>query len=185
MTRWVAVLAVVAGLAAPVSAAVYEVGDDGSVERLDAVPAVAQAPLRVTVRPSASATARAAAYAPMVAAAADRYALSPALIDAIAHTESRYNPAAVSPKRAAGIMQLMPGTARDLGVDSRDPAANIRGGTAYLRQLLNMFDGDVVRTIAAYNAGPGAVRRAGGIPAYRETVSYVATVLDRMADAAN
>lgn len=167
-------------LAAPAHAAVWEVGEDGVAERLDTVvaaaPSRASAPLRIS--------GRAALYRPHVTRAAAHYALSPALIDAIAHVESRYDPAAVSSASARGIMQLMPGTARDLGVDARDPAANIRGGTAYLRQLLNRFDGDLVRTIAAYNAGPGAVARAGGVPRYRETQSYVRAVMDRLASAA-
>lgn len=182
-----AALLVACLLASPATAAVYEVGEDGSVERLDVVVAP---PTPVAHRASplhtAPASARARALAPLVAAAADRYELSPALVNAIAHVESRYDSAAVSPAHAVGIMQLMPATARQLGVvDRLDPAANIRGGTAYLRQLLNRFDGDLVRTIAAYNAGPGAVLRARGIPAYPETVSYVSLVLDRMADAAN
>ena len=172
-------------LASPAAAAVFEVGADGSVERLDTasaptVPAVA-APAR-SIRVATSA--RAASFRPDVERAGSQYAVSPALIDAIAHVESRYNPAAVSPARAIGIMQLMPGTARELGVDPRDPAANIRGGTAYLRKLLNRFDGDLVRTIAAYNAGPGAVIKAGGVPKYRETQAYVASVMNRLAASA-
>ena len=170
-------------LAAPVRAAVFEVGDDGSMVRLDA-PVVAVA---VAARPRASAgtaAARARAFRPAVDRAGRQFEVSPALIDAIAHVESRYDPAAVSRVRATGIMQLMPGTARALGVDARDGAANIRGGTAYLRQLLDRFDGDIVRTVAAYNAGPGAVQRAGGVPRYPETVAYVASVMDRLAAAA-
>ena len=171
-------------MTAPAAAAVYEVGDDGSVERLDR-PVVIAPPIHARSR-TPPAAARAGSFAPLVDAAAGRYALSPALVDAIAHVESRYDPAAVSMAHAGGIMQLMPATARGLGVaDRRDPAENIRGGTAYLRQLLDRFDGDLVRTIAAYNAGPAAVVRASGIPSYPETVSYVTRVLDRMADAAN
>ncbi|TRW17519.1 lytic transglycosylase domain-containing protein [Glacieibacterium frigidum] len=161
--------------ACPVSAAVWEVGADGSLDRLDTQP-VAATP--VTAAPVAP---RANRFHPQVKQAGDRYALSPALIDAIAHVESRYRADAVSRAGARGIMQLMPGTARDLGVDATDAGANIRGGTAYLRQLLDRFDGDVVRTIAAYNAGPGAVLRAGGVPRYAETRAYVAAVLDRLA----
>lgn len=81
-------------------------------------------------------------------------------------------------------MQLMPKTAAELNVDRFDGYDNIRGGTAYLRTLLNRFNGDIVRTIAAYNAGPGAVDRAGGVPRYPETIAYVNRVLDRLADAA-
>lgn len=169
--------------AVPVTAAVYEVGDDGTMERLDVY--VAPPPVRSAGRRDTASSPRAAAYRPLVAQAARQYEVSPALVDAIAHTESHYNQAAVSRAGAVGVMQLMPGTARTLGIDSRDAAANIRGGTAYLRLLLNRFDGDIVRTIAAYNAGPGAVSRAGGIPRYRETVLYVSKVLDRLADAAD
>lgn len=169
--------------ATPAAAAVYEVSDDGSVARIDvtvAAPLAAFHSSRTPVRTSA----HAAAYVPFVASAGERYAVSPALIDAIAHVESRYVQSAVSPKHAVGIMQLMPATAAALGVESRDAADNIRGGTAYLRQLLDHFDGDVVRTIAAYNAGPAAVERARGVPRFAETRAYVAAVLDRMADAA-
>lgn len=178
-------IAALFAFAAPASAAVYEVDDDGAVSRIDTqVPPPARKPVAVRSR-ATGISPRASTYRPYVAAAATQYELSPALIDAIAHTESRYNQAAVSRVGAAGIMQLMPGTARGLGVDAGDAASNIRGGTAYLRQLLNTFDGDVVRTIAAYNAGPAAVKRAGGIPRYPETVAYVSKVLDRLADAAN
>ena len=166
-------------VAAPASAAVYEVDDDGTMERLDTPPPVRA----VAPRPVATA-ARARDFRPQVTSAGQRYEVSPALIDAIAHVESRYNPAAVSHTNARGIMQLMPGTARDLGVDASDPAANIRGGTAYLRALLNRFDGDLVRTIAAYNAGPGAVARSGGVPNYPETIAYVASVMNRLSAAA-
>lgn len=170
-------------LAVPVGAAVFEVGDDGAVVRLDKpVAAVAAPPLAKTT--SAAIAARARSFKPDVARAAHRYDVSPALIDAIARVESRYDPRAVSRTKASGIMQLMPGTARDMGVERGDPAANIRGGTAYLRLLLNRFDGDVVRTVAAYNAGPAAVARAGGIPHFPETVAYVAAVMDHLAAAA-
>lgn len=182
-----ATAALLAAMNCPAVAAVYEVGDEGALERLDtpaAPPAAVTAP-RHRGTDTAEARQRSASYQPYVANAARRYGVSPVLIDAIAHTESRYRPGAVSRAGAVGIMQLMPGTARQLGVDSRDPAANIAGGTAYLRQMLDRFDGDVVRAVAAYNAGPGAVSRAKGIPNYPETVSYVGKVLDRMADAAN
>ena len=172
-------------VSAPAGAAVYEVGDDGAMIRIDSSVVVAgagAAPAERTMRVRTSV--RAAAFHPEVDKAGQRYDVSPALIDAIAHVESRYDPAAVSRTRAMGIMQLMPGTARDLGVDARDPAANIRGGTAYIRMLLDLFDGDLVRTIAAYNAGPGAVKKAGGVPNYPETKSYVAAVMNRLAAAA-
>ena len=168
---------------APARSAVFEVGDDGTMVRLD-TPVAAAMPLRRVQPVSGTAASRARAFRPDVERASRQYEVSAALIDAIAHVESRYNPTALSRTNAAGIMQLMPGTARALGVDARDAAANIRGGTAYLRQLLNRFDGDIVRTVAAYNAGPGAVQRAGGVPRYPETVAYVASVMDRLAVAA-
>jgi soluble lytic murein transglycosylase-like protein len=169
-------------LASPVTAAVFEVGDDGTMVRLDSPAAVA---LPARARQTGTAVAvRARAFRPDVARAGRQYDVSPALIDAIARVESGYDSRAVSRTNAAGIMQLMPGTARAMGVKRADPAANIGGGTAYLRLLLNRFDGDVVRTIAAYNAGPAAVIRAGGIPRFPETVAYVASVMDQLAAAA-
>jgi soluble lytic murein transglycosylase-like protein len=113
-----------------------------------------------------------------VAAAAAR--VSPELLAALVWQESRWRPASVSPKGARGLAQLMPGTARDLRVDPRDPDANLLGGARYLRQMLDLFDGDVERALAAYNAGPGRVRRARGVPPIRETRAYVASVVDRV-----
>ena len=122
-----------------------------------------------------------AAYRSAIETAAARYALSPAFLDAVARAESGYDPDAVSPAGAIGVMQLMPQTARDLGVDPHDPRQNILGGAAYLRLLLDRFDGDIDRTLAAYNAGPAAVERHAGVPPYRETRAYVAANLDRLA----
>ncbi|MGI4877287.1 MAG: lytic transglycosylase domain-containing protein [Janthinobacterium lividum] len=169
--------------AGPAAGAVYEVGDDGSVARIDVTATAPLAAVRLP-RTTKRANAQSSAYMPFVTSAGERYAVSPALIDAIAHVESRYVQSAVSPKHAVGIMQLMPATAAALSADSHDAADNIRGGTAYLRQLLDHFHGDVIRTIAAYNAGPTAVDRAGGVPHFAETRAYVAAVLDRMAEAA-
>lgn len=120
---------------------------------------------------------RRATYLPHVQAAEMRYALPPGLLDALVWIESRYNPVAVSKAGAAGLGQLMPGTARDLGVINRfDPVANLNGAANYLRQMLNKF-GQVHLALAAYNAGPGAVERARGIPRNRETPAYVRNVL--------
>jgi soluble lytic murein transglycosylase-like protein len=113
--------------------------------------------------------------------AAARYDLAPELLDTVALRESGYRTEAVSPAGAVGVMQLMPGTARGLGVDPRDPVANIFGGAAYLRGLLDQFNGRIDLALAAYNAGPGAVQRHRGVPPYRETRSYVAANLDRLA----
>ncbi len=105
---------------------------------------------------------------------AERERVDPRLVKSVMLIESNFNPRAVSRKGARGLMQLMPGTARRYGVsDSFDPHENIRGGTAYLSDLLGMFDGDLVRTLAAYNAGEGAVQRYRGVPPYPETQEYV------------
>ena len=97
---------------------------------------------------------------------------------AIIANESGFNANATSGVGAAGLMQLMPGTAADLGVaDSYDPAQNVSGGTRYIRGLLDRFKGDLPKAIAAYNAGPGAVEKYGGIPPYPETQNYVQNVL--------
>ena len=120
-----------------------------------------------------------------VLAAAKKYELSPLLIDAVARQESGYRVNAVSRVGAIGVMQLMPGTARMLGVrNPRDPHANIDGGARYLRRLLDRFGGDVSLALAAYNAGPGRVERAGGIPRIAETQNYVTKILARLAGGA-
>jgi len=112
---------------------------------------------------------------------ATRHALAQELVGAVAWQESRMRQEAVSPKGARGVMQLMPATATGLRVNASDMASNIDGGAAYLAQLLERFDGDIVKTLAAYNAGPEAVERYHGVPPYPETKAYVAAVLDRLA----
>ena len=111
-----------------------------------------------------------------------RYDLSPSLLEAVVWQESRWRERAISPAGARGLAQLMPGTARYLGVDPDDPMQNLEGGARYLREQLNRFDGDIEKALAAYNAGPGRVERAGGIPNIRETQNYVAAILGRLAN---
>ncbi len=111
-----------------------------------------------------------------VEAAAARHGVDPALLHAVIAVESAHRPAAVSPAGAEGLMQLMPATQRDLGVsDPFDPRANVDAGAAYLRLLADEFG--TVLALAAYNAGPGAVRRHGGVPPFPETRHYVRLVL--------
>lgn len=114
----------------------------------------------------------------MLAAAARKYNVDPRLAAAVAQTESGGNQDAVSPVGAVGVMQLMPETAAALGVNPYDKQQNIEGGVKYLRQMMEAFGGDVRKAVAAYNAGPQAVRDYGGIPPYRETQNYVNKVLD-------
>jgi hypothetical protein len=110
--------------------------------------------------------------------------IDPNLFLRLVNQESRFRPDAVSPKGAMGLAQLMPGTARDLGVDPSDPEQNLRGGARYLRQQLDAF-GDPTLALAAYNAGPGNVRKYGGIPPFQETQNYVRTILGGSAPAAS
>jgi soluble lytic murein transglycosylase-like protein len=118
-------------------------------------------------------------YADALAAAADRQALDRALLAAVAKTESNFDPFAVSPRGACGILQLMPATAKRFGVQKVfDVEQNLAGGAAYLRWLLDRFDGRVDLALAAYNAGEGAVDRHRGIPPFAETQWYVIKVLD-------
>jgi soluble lytic murein transglycosylase-like protein len=117
-------------------------------------------------------------FQPAIEKAAQKYRLNPSLIKAVIAAESAGNPHATSRKGAKGLMQLMDGTARQLNVsDSYNPEENIDGGARYLRQLLDMFDGDVTLALAGYNAGPGNVRKHNGIPPFPETQQYIRRVL--------
>lgn len=115
-----------------------------------------------------------------IARVARHYRVDPPLIKAIIHTESDFNHRAVSRKGAQGLMQLMPDTARELSViNPFDPFENIEGGTRYLRKMLDIFGGDLMLSLAAYNAGPGLVSRTGGVPLIPETLQYINRVLKR------
>ncbi|MCY1264849.1 MULTISPECIES: transglycosylase SLT domain-containing protein [Pseudomonas] len=118
-------------------------------------------------------------YAELVAAAATANELPAALLHAVIKTESSYNARATSPKGARGLMQLMPATAREMGVTNvYDPKANIQGGARYLKRLMTMFDNDIRLAVAAYNAGPQAVLSRGNVvPPFAETQRYVPSVL--------
>ena len=127
--------------------------------------------------PATSGPSLAGPYADLFTQAGRRYGVDPTLLSAIAKAESAYDPRAVSPVGAQGLMQLMPGTAKGLGVNAYDPAQAVDGAARMVRDLLRQFDGRVDLAVAAYNAGPGAVQRHGGIPPYRETQNYVQHVL--------
>jgi len=108
----------------------------------------------------------------------DRHHIDPDFISSVIHAESGFNQHAVSPKGAQGLMQLMPGTASKLGVSNPfDPRANVEGGTRYLTELLERYNFDVIKALAAYNAGPLRVQQYGGVPPYRETQAYVASIV--------
>jgi soluble lytic murein transglycosylase-like protein len=122
-------------------------------------------------------------YDAQITAAATKYGVDPALLKGLIRQESNFNPSARSGAGAEGLTQLMPGTAASLGVtDASDPAQAIDGGAKYLKQQLDRFGGDASKALAAYNAGPGAVAKFGGVPPYAETQNYVQKVLGYAAE---
>ena len=124
------------------------------------------------------ATPGATPFAAEIAAAATRNGIDPKLLTGLIRAESNFDPNAGSPAGAQGLTQLMPGTAAGLGVTNpHDPVQSIEGGARYLRQQLDRFGGDPAKALAAYNAGPGAVEKFGGVPPYEETQNYVRRVL--------
>ena len=165
---------------------VIEIGDGGAVKTYDR-PTVftSQGAVPIVTRRlrAAGGVVRAPTAATVTALhdAADGAALNRDLVEAVAWQESRMRGGVVSPSGAIGEMQLMPATARALGVDPWDTRDNIRGGVAYLRGLMQRYDGDLMRALAAYNAGPRAVDRYGGVPPYRETQAYLAAIMNHLA----
>lgn len=180
-------LCLCAGLPLAVAAQVMEIDSAGSVTVHDrpevtlAEGSVPIAPRKLSQREGLSPPSTSRAD---LADAADKAALSADLVEAVAWRESRLRARVISPAGAIGEMQLMPGTARDLGVNPYDSRQNFSGGAVYLSSLLKRYDGDMVRALAAYNAGPHAVDRYGGVPPYKETQDYVAAILDRLSQRA-
>lgn len=155
----------------------------GLVEWVSSAPT--DAPIDITALPSAALTPRESIIAPpaftrSLVRAAALAGISPSLLEAVVWQESRWRPDAVSPKGAMGLGQLMPGTARNLGVDPRDPEANLIGAARYLRSQIDRFDGNLELALAAYNAGPGRVAQARAIPNISETRHYVAAITARL-----
>ncbi len=169
-----AFIAVMAPLGA--NAQVIEIDDSGDAQTFDR-PTVFAGSGAETITPAESKAVR--TQPALFAEAAKSHGLDLNLLQAVAWQESRGRMSAVSPKGALGVMQLMPGTAAEMGVRPDDLADNIRGGALYLRRQLDRFGGSVPLALAAYNAGPGAVLRYKGIPPYRETRDYVARIMNR------
>jgi soluble lytic murein transglycosylase-like protein len=126
--------------------------------------------------PASSVVAEAPTPLELADAAADRYGLPRVLVRSVMAAESGFEPLAISPKGAIGLMQLMPGTAQVLGADPHDPAQNVDAGTRYLRDLLEKYNYGLRHALAAYNAGPGAVDKYNGVPPYRETIDYISRI---------
>lgn len=169
------------GAADGAKADVLELGEQGQVQwRHGAGAVVWTAPSDPVEAPAAPLPPRLATtppgFAALAAAAAARFGISAALLEAVIWQESRWNPRAVSPKGAQGLGQLMPDTARAMGADPFDPAANLAGAARYLRVQLDRFGGNVELALAAYNAGPERVARLGHVPSIAETRNYVAAI---------
>jgi len=176
---------------APAHADVLAIGDDGSVTVHSGPALYNTADLKPQALPPETPriTRRVARMASLgvraaITNSAAHYSLSPALVSAVAWRESAFRADAVSPKGAKGIMQLMPETARAYCAAPCSASQNVEAGTAYLQALMQRYDGDIVKALAAYDAGPRAVDHFGGLPPYRETQAYVDAILARMSASA-
>jgi soluble lytic murein transglycosylase-like protein len=186
--KFVAFSGIACAIPATARAQVYEIGTDGEAALVSLTPAPPpqeSAPRVADIRPLS--------YSPLVTrklmpanwkiivtSIADQHGIDPVLFEALVWQESRWSPHARSPKGAIGLTQLMPGTARQLGVNPLDPVANLEGGARYLKTMLTQFNGDVNLALAAYNAGPMRIYQYGGIPPFTETRNYVASIQQRI-----
>ena len=198
------VIALLATASAPASADVMEIGEDGArwvaggpaptpaqaemsatytgtVTAADGT-VVQELPAVVISDPALTAIGVPLIYQAKVQELSLRFDISPSLLEALVWQESRWRPTAVSHAGARGLAQLMPATARYLGVDPDDPFQNLEGGARYLREQLDRFDGNLEKALAAYNAGPGRVIAADGVPNIRETKLYVAAIMARLSN---
>ncbi len=179
------------GSAGGARAQVLEIGAAGEVKVYDGPAVFTAQGAAPIIRPKAAtrrkgvAVSRLAQSRPDMARAAQAVALSPELVSAVAWRESNYRTDRVSRAGAVGEMQLMPATARAMGVDPADAAQNLSGGAGYLRAMIRRYDGDLIRALAAYNAGPKAVDRYRGVPPFKETQAYVSAIMDRLSRVAD
>ena len=185
MRQGLAVIIAMAALAASARAQVLEIDPRGAVKTYDGPAVFTRDGATPILSKRAPAPRRPIAFGPdgAMATAAQPAALSPAFVEAVAWRESGLRQGVSSRAGAIGEMQLMPSTARSLGVDPFDASQNLRGGATYLSLMMHRYDGDLMRALAAYNAGPGAVDRYRGVPPFKETQAYVAAVLDRLSRA--